>query len=50
MPLDVKGTVELARWCWTFILRGILAIVFGLLAFFAPPLGIAVPLAPSRHR
>jgi len=42
MPFDVKETVELARWWWTFILRGILAIVFGLLAFFAPPLGIAV--------
>lgn len=42
MAFDVSGTVELARWWWTFILRGILAIAFGVLAFFAPSLGIAV--------
>lgn len=42
MAFVVSGTVELARWWWTFILRGILAIAFGVLAFFAPPLGIAV--------
>src|SRR5687768_12990439 len=38
----VSGVVELARWWWTFILRGVLAIAFGILAFFAPGLGIAV--------
>jgi uncharacterized membrane protein HdeD (DUF308 family) len=42
MALDVSGTVELARWWWTFVLRGILAIAFGIVAFFAPSLGIAV--------
>ena len=42
MAFDVSGTVELARWWWTFILRGVLAIAFGVLAFFAPGLGIAV--------
>lgn len=42
MRLNVSGTVELARWWWTFILRGVLAIAFGILAFFAPGLGIAV--------
>lgn len=42
MAFDLSGTVELARWWWTFILRGILAIAFGILSFFAPPLGIAV--------
>ena len=42
MAFGVSGTVELARWWWTFILRGILAIAFGVLAFFAPGLGIAV--------
>ncbi|MGH2382366.1 MAG: HdeD family acid-resistance protein [Candidatus Limnocylindria bacterium] len=42
MALDVTGTVELARWWWTFIVRGLLAIGFGILAFFAPALGIAV--------
>ncbi len=34
--------MALARWWWTFVVRGILAIAFGLLAFFAPGLGIAV--------
>ena len=42
MPIDVEGTVALARWWWTFILRGGMAIAFGVLAFFVPPLGIAV--------
>ena len=42
MRLNVSGTVELARWWWTFILRGVLAIAFGILAFLAPGLGIAV--------
>jgi uncharacterized membrane protein HdeD (DUF308 family) len=42
MTFDVSGTVELARWWWTFVLRGVLAIAFGILAFFAPGLGIAV--------
>ncbi len=42
MAIDMLGTVELARWWWTFILRGVLAIAFGVLAFFAPGLGIAV--------
>ena len=42
MAFDVSGVVELARWWWTFILRGVLAIAFGFLAFFAPALGIGV--------
>ena len=42
MAFDVSGVVELARWWWIFMLRGVLAIAFGLLAFFAPALGIAV--------
>jgi uncharacterized membrane protein HdeD (DUF308 family) len=42
VSFDVSGTVELARWWWTFILRGILAIAFGVLAFLSPPLGIGV--------
>jgi len=42
MAFVASGTVELARWWWTFILRGTMAIAFGVLAFFAPGLGIAV--------
>jgi uncharacterized membrane protein HdeD (DUF308 family) len=42
MPIDVSRTVALARWWWTFVVRGLLAIAFGVLAFFAPELGIAV--------
>jgi len=42
MAFGVSGTVEVARWWWAFVLRGVLAIAFGVLAFFAPGLGIAV--------
>lgn len=42
MRIDMAGTVALARWWWTFVVRGLLAIAFGILAFFAPGLGIAV--------
>ena len=42
MAFVVSRVVELARWWWTFILRGFLAIAFGVLAFFAPGLGIGV--------
>ena len=42
MAFDLTATVALARWWWTFILRGILAIAFGVVAFFVPGLGIAV--------
>lgn len=42
MAFDMATTVELARWWWTFILRGVLAVAFGVLAFWAPGLGIAV--------
>lgn len=42
MTIDVDATVELARWWWTFILRGMLAVAFGVLAFMAPAWGITV--------
>ena len=42
MGFNVSGTVALARWWWMFILRGLLAIAFGVLALLAPGLGIAV--------
>ncbi|MCV0402790.1 MAG: HdeD family acid-resistance protein [Chloroflexi bacterium] len=42
MTFDISATLELARWWWTFVVRGVLAIAFGIVAFFAPGLGIAV--------
>jgi uncharacterized membrane protein HdeD (DUF308 family) len=45
MRLDVSGTVAVAGWWWTFILRGVLAVAFGALAFFAPAFGLAVLVA-----
>ncbi len=42
MPLDMAVTIGLARWWWTLILRGVVAIVFGVLAFVAPAFGIAL--------
>ena len=45
MSLPLSGTVALARWWWTFILRGLLAIAFGVLAFISPAWGIAILVA-----
>lgn len=45
MTFGVSGTVEIARWWWTYIIRGLVAVAFGVLAFLAPPWGIAVLVA-----
>ncbi len=45
MAFNVSGVVELARWWWTFIIRGIVAIAFGVLAFVSPGWGVAVLVA-----
>jgi len=42
MSFDRAETIGLARWWWTFLVRGVLAILFGVLAFFAPQYGIAI--------
>jgi uncharacterized membrane protein HdeD (DUF308 family) len=39
---DMRETIGLARWWWTFILRGVIAIGFGILAFLAPGIGIGL--------
>jgi len=42
MAIGMSRTIGLARWWWTFVVRGLLAIAFGVLAFLAPGWGIAV--------
>ena len=39
---EMRETIGLARWWWTFVVRGVVAILFGALAFAAPGLGIGV--------
>lgn len=42
MLLGHEQWIGLARWWWVFVLRGLVAIGFGLLAFLAPGWGIRV--------
>lgn len=42
MGFDTSATLELARWWWTFILRGVVAIIIGVAAFLVPPFGIGL--------
>ena len=41
----MAGTIGLARGWWVVVLRGVAAIVFGVLAFVAPMFGIALLVA-----
>ncbi|HEX2767611.1 MAG TPA: DUF308 domain-containing protein [Candidatus Limnocylindria bacterium] len=43
--LGQRLIIGIARWWWTFILRGLAAIAFGLLAFLSPAWGIAILVA-----
>lgn len=45
MTFDMAGTIGLAKWWWTLVVRGVIAIVFGLLAFMTPTFGIAMLVA-----
>ena len=45
MAFTVSETVAISRWWWTFILRGLLAIAFGVLAFIAPSWGLRILVA-----
>ena len=43
--LQMAATVEMARWWWAFILRGVIAIAFGVIALVLPGLGLLTLVA-----
>jgi uncharacterized membrane protein HdeD (DUF308 family) len=43
--VDDRASIGLSHWWWTFMLRGVVAIAFGVLAFLAPAWGIAILVA-----
>jgi uncharacterized membrane protein HdeD (DUF308 family) len=45
VDVDVARTLHLARWWWTYVVRGAIAILFGILAFVAPAFGLVVLVA-----
>jgi uncharacterized membrane protein HdeD (DUF308 family) len=42
MTFDMATTLGVARWWWTFIVRGVVAILFGIIALVYPPAGIGI--------
>jgi len=43
--LQMAATVEMARWWWAFLLRGVIAIAFGVIALVWPGLGLLTLVA-----
>lgn len=43
--LEMAATKAMARWWWTFILRGLVAVAFGLLALLLPALAVLTLVA-----
>lgn len=45
MQLDIAATLAMAHWWWTFILRGVIAVAFGIIALLWPGWGLGVLVA-----